>query len=110
MLSPSFSEMLFHSLRAHLRRDPLHRKASEWFEAEGYTPEAMKHALASKDWDYVHVLLNKHALPLMFQGYGSLVIEWCREIPKAHLEKSPDICIYYAWALVLTFRTDYPTR
>jgi LuxR family maltose regulon positive regulatory protein len=104
-----FSEMLFHSLR---RSSPeqipaLHRKASEWFEAEGYIPEAMKHALASKDWDYVNVLLNKHALPLMFQGYGSLVIEWCRDIPKAHLEKSPDVCIYYAWALVLTFRNDY---
>jgi LuxR family transcriptional regulator, maltose regulon positive regulatory protein len=104
-----FSEMLFHSLR---RSSPeqipaLHRKASEWFESKGFIPEAMKHALASRDWAFVSGLLNKHALPLMFQGYVSLVIEWCREIPKSHLEKSPDVCIYYAWALVLTFRNDY---
>ena len=104
-----FSEMLFHSLR---RSSPdeiptLHRKSSEWFEAKGFIPEAMKHALASKDWEYVNQLLNQHALPIIFQGYGSLVIEWCREIPKFYMEKSPDICIYYAWALVLTFRNDY---
>ncbi len=104
-----FSEMLFHSLH---RYSPglipqLHRKASEWFESQGLIPEAMKHALASKDWEYVNLLLNRHALPMIFQGYVNLVIEWCREIPKAHLEKSPDISIYYAWALVLTFRNDY---
>jgi len=104
-----FSEMLFHSLhRSSPEQIPaLHRKASEWFESNGFIPEAMKHALASKDWDFVKVLLNKHALPMMFQGYLGLVIEWCREIPKTHLEKFPDICIYYAWALVLTFRNDY---
>jgi len=104
-----FSEMLFHSLR---RSSPelipaLHRNASEWFESKGFIPEAMKHALASKDWDFVKALLNRHALPMIFQGYGSLVIEWCREIPKPHMEKSPDVCIYYGWALVLTFRNDY---
>ena len=104
-----FSEMLFHSLR---RSSPdqipvLHRKASDWFEANGLIPETMKHALASKDWDYFNVLLNRYALPMIFQGYGSLVIEWCREIPKTYLEKAPDISIYYAWALVLTFRNDF---
>ena len=104
-----FSEMLFHSLRRSSQEEIplLHKKASEWFEANGFIPESMKHALASKDWDYVKVLMNRHALPMIFQGYLDLVIEWCREIPKAHLEKSPDICIYYAWALILTFRNDY---
>ena len=104
-----FSEMLFHSLgRSFSNQIPmLHRKASEWFEANGFIPEAMKHALASKDWDHVSVLMKRHALPMIFQGNLNLVIEWCLEIPRAHLEKSPDICIYYAWALVLTFRNDY---
>ncbi len=104
-----FSEMLFHSLRRSSPEEisALHLKASEWFEANGFIPEAMKHALASRDWDFVKALLNRHALPMMFQGYLNLVIEWCREIPKSYLEKSPDVCIYYAWALVLTFRNDF---
>ena len=104
-----FSEMLFHSLR---RTSPeqipaLHCQASEWFEAKGLIPEAIRHALASKDWGFVNVLLDRYALPIIFPGYGSLVIEWCRKIPKAYLERAPDICIHYAWALVLTFREDY---
>jgi LuxR family maltose regulon positive regulatory protein len=104
-----FSEMLFHSLRRHASSQitGLQRKASQWFEGRGFIPEAMKHALASKDWDFVTSLLKIHALPLTFQGYGGLVIEWCSQIPKSHLEKSPDICIYYAWVLILTFRNDY---
>jgi LuxR family maltose regulon positive regulatory protein len=104
-----FSEMLFHSLR---RASPdeipaLHRKAGEWFEAEGLIPEAMKHALASKDWDFVAALLDRQAYGMLIQGYGNLVIEWCRGIPKTYMEKSPNLCIYDAWALVLTFRNDF---
>ena len=104
-----FSEMLFHSLR---RTSPeqismLHRKASEWFESKMLIPEAMKYALVSKEWNLVKALLDRYALSIIFPGYGSLVLGWCREIPKAYLEKAPDICIHYAWALVLTFREDY---
>ncbi len=104
-----FSEMLFHSLRRSSPEEipALHRKASEWFETEGLIPEAMKHALASKDWDFVAALLDRQAYAMLIQGYGNLVIEWCREIPKTYLEKSPNLCIYDAWALVLTFRNDF---
>ncbi len=104
-----FSEMLLHSLR---RSSPeqipvLHLKASGWFEANGFIPEAVKHALAGQDWWYVNGLLDRYALPIIFPGYGRLVIDWCRQIPRSYLEKAPDICIHYAWALVLTFRDDY---
>jgi ATP/maltotriose-dependent transcriptional regulator MalT len=70
-------------------------------------PEAMKHALASRDWDFVAALLDRQAYAMLIQGYGNMVIDWCREIPKAYMEKSPNICIYDAWALVLTFRHDF---
>ncbi len=103
-----FSEMLFHSLRRSSpdQIPPLHHIASQWHEAKGFIPEAVKHALASKDWDFVGSLLNRYALPMLFQGYGSLVIEWYREFPRTYLDSAPDICINFAWALVLTFRND----
>lgn len=108
-----FSEMLYHSLR---RSSPdqipiLHQRASQWFEAHGLIPEAVRHATAyaaaSKDWDYAKNLLDRNAMLVLFQGQSSLMIEWCREFPNAYLEKAPEICIYYAWSLVLTFRNDY---
>jgi len=104
-----FSEMLLHSLRrSSLELIPaLHRKASTWFESHGLIPEAMKHALVSQDWDFVRALLDRYALPIIFPGFGWMVINWCRQIPRSYLENSPDICVHYAWALVLTFREDY---
>jgi len=104
-----FSEMLFHSLR---RASPdlipaLHRESSRWFEANGFIPEAVKHAIASQDWEQVNGLLDRYAFSIIFPGFGWLVREWCRQIPKSYLEKAPDICIHYAWALVITFREDY---
>ncbi len=104
-----FSEMLHHSLQhASPSQIPtLHQKASQWFEENGFIPEAVKHALTGKDWGYVNGLLDRYALPIIFPGYGRLVIDWCRQIPRSYLENAPDICIHYAWALVLTFRDDY---
>ena len=104
-----FSEMLFHTLRRSLPAQIplLHRKASLWFESRGLIPEAVNHALASKDWDYAKSLLDRNAMLMLFQGQGNLVTGWCHEFPKAYLEKAPEICIYYAWALVLTFRDDF---
>jgi LuxR family maltose regulon positive regulatory protein len=104
-----FGEMLWHSLRRSMPETipSLHRSASEWFEAKRFIPESMKHALSSNDWDFVCAMLDRHALPMMIQGYSNLVIQWCHELPKAIMEKAPNICIYNAWALVLTFRNDF---
>lgn len=108
-----FSEMLYHSLRRSIPEQipALHRRASEWFETQGLFPEAVKHATAfastSGEWDFARALLDRHAMAILFQGQSSLVMGWCREFPKSYLEKAPEICIYYAWSLVLTFRMDY---
>ena len=106
-----FSEMLFHSLRRSSPEEipALHKKACKWFETKGFIPEAMKHALESQDWDIVRALLDRYALSIIFPGLGWMVIDWCRQIPRSYVEKAPDICIHYAWALVLPFRKDYMT-
>lgn len=108
-----FSEMLLHSLR---RSSPghvatLHHRASQWFESRGLLPEAVKHATAyaaaSGDWDFARALLDRLAMVILFKGQGTLVMEWCGEFPQSYLEKAPELCIYYAWSLILTFRNDY---
>ena len=108
-----FAEMLGHYLR---RSSPdqvpeLYRRASAWFEAKGLTPEAIQYALAcasmNDDWDPARKLLGRHSMRLILQGQGSLIIRWCQTLPKTFLEQAPEICIYYAWALVLTFRNDF---
>jgi LuxR family transcriptional regulator, maltose regulon positive regulatory protein len=108
-----FSEMLFHSFRrsAPDQIPALHRRASQWFETRGFILDAVKHAISyaagSGVWDFPRGLLDRISMSVLFRGQSSLVIDWCREFPKAYLETAPELCIYYAWALVLTFRTDY---
>ena len=108
-----FGEMLCHALKlsAPERAAELHRKACGWFEVKGQISEAVKHAaayaLSSGDWALPRALLNRHAMRVLFQGQVSPVIGWCQGFPGAYLEQAPEICIYYAWALVLTFRNDY---
>ncbi len=104
-----FAEMLHHTLlRSSPNRVPeLHRRASEWMETRGFIQEAVKHALATRDWGYVRSLLDRHAMHVLTQGQCSTVIEWCSALPREMLEQMPDICIYFAWGLVLTFRNDY---
>ncbi len=108
-----FSEMLYHSLqRSSPERIPeLHRRASEWFELHGFIPEAVKHATTystvSGDWEFARGVLDRLSMSILFRGQSSLVMEWCRQFPKAYLETAPELCIYAAWSLVLTFRTDY---
>jgi len=108
-----FAEMLHHTLR---RSAPdqiagLYRRASAWFDAQELAAEAIQYALAyasaGGDWSHAGKLLGRFAMRLLLQGQGSLVIRWCQTLPKTYLERAPEICIYYAWALVLTFRNDF---
>jgi LuxR family maltose regulon positive regulatory protein len=107
-----FGEMLYNSLRqSYLERIPeLHRRAGEWFESQGLIPEAARHTLTSGDWERLAGFLDRHAMRLILQGQGSLVLDWCTAFPKEILQKQPAVCIYYAWTLVLTFRNDYLER
>jgi LuxR family transcriptional regulator, maltose regulon positive regulatory protein len=104
-----FSEMLSHSLsRSTPERIPeLHRRASAWFASKGLISEAVKHALTSQDWDYFRGLLDRHAMRVLTQGQSSQMIEWCGAFPREQLDRMPEICIYFAWGLVLTFRNDF---
>lgn len=108
-----FAEMLAHSLR---RTTPdmipaLHRRTCEWLEARGFISEAVKYALqyASEggNWDFAGAMIARYAMRMILLGQENMVTGWCQAFPRAYLDRSPEICIYYAWALVLTFRTDY---
>lgn len=59
-------------LRAHLIAERpeqlpiLHRRASEWYERDGSAPEAVRHALAARDFERAAALIER-ALPAMRQ-------------------------------------------
>ncbi len=99
-----FAEFLRHRLReAESDQIPeLHRRASAWFEQEGWTDEAIRHALFAHDQARAARLIDEVAADLGARWNNAQLIKYASELPLEQLEFFPRLCIYYAWALTNT--------
>ena len=94
-------------LRAHLLDErsgevpDLHRRASEWYEANGDRPEAIRHALAAEDFDRAAGLIEL-AVPAMRQTrQEATVLGWLRALPSDVVQRRPVLSVHYAGTLLL---------
>jgi LuxR family maltose regulon positive regulatory protein len=71
----------------------LHRRASQWFEREGLTSEAIQHSLAAKDLDRAADLIESVAVPLISQGKISAPQGWLEKLPEEVILSRPWLCI-----------------
>jgi LuxR family maltose regulon positive regulatory protein len=100
-------------LRVHLRQvhpglaARLHHRASEWFEAHSLLKEAVGHALETHAWVFAAELVERHAMMMLGSSQVAALRAWCEAIPEAVLRDRPGLCIFSAWSLVLSFRSDY---
>jgi LuxR family maltose regulon positive regulatory protein len=99
-----FSELLRH--QQHLLGQPMdeaiiHQRASQWFESEGYLPEAIQHSLAAQDWLKAVQLINLVNDRMFKQGEIVTLIGWLEKLPKQLILSQFDLCMMYAWALLL---------
>ena len=79
----------------------LHQRACQWFEAQGYLNEAIQHSLAAKDWVKAVQLINQVNDRMFKQGEIVTMIGWLEKLPKEFILSQPDMCLIYAWALLL---------
>jgi LuxR family maltose regulon positive regulatory protein len=93
-------------LHTHLRAEQpgqvavLHRHASEWFEQNGFTAEAIEHALAAGDFERVADLAEQ-ALPGMRSSrQGATMLGWLNALPDQALRNRPVLKVGYGWALL----------
>jgi len=78
----------------------LHRRASEWFEANGFRPEAIRHALASEDMEWTARLVEL-AWPEMDRSFQTDAwLDWARQLPEAIVQNRPVILAGMGWALL----------
>jgi LuxR family maltose regulon positive regulatory protein len=100
-----FSELLDH--QRHLRMQPgeeikLHQIASQWFESEGYTGEAIQHSLAAQDWKNAAQLIGQVNEDMLKHGEVLTLLSWMQSLPVQVLASQPDLYLAYAWALLLS--------
>lgn len=104
-----FADLLRHSLhqRSSGQAIILHKRASRWFEDNNLLQEAVKHAFQSGDCDFAAELIERHAMELITHSQIGTLHNWCTAFPEKYIRSHPAICIYLAWTLMLTFRSDF---
>ena len=79
----------------------LHLRASEWHEHNGSAADAIRHALAAKDFERAAILVEL-ALPEMRRNrQGATVTElgWLKALPDELIRSRPVLSVAYAFAL-----------
>jgi LuxR family maltose regulon positive regulatory protein len=84
----------------------LHKRASRWYEAEGFSADAVRHALSACDWARAATLIVDFGGVMLKCGEVTTLLAWLRALPDEEVRARPLLCFSYGWALVLTGRMD----
>ncbi|GCE08443.1 LuxR C-terminal-related transcriptional regulator [Dictyobacter aurantiacus] len=102
-----FAEAMRHEARRRWSETYLQQisaRASLWYERCDFLPEAIDAALAARDYPRTAMLLvrflEERTIPGEVQEPHTL-LRWFKQLPEAHLEQNPVLCLYYATALLL---------
>ena len=93
-------------LQAHLqeaqpaRASTLLQRASIWFEQNGLTADAIRHALAAQDFDRAANLIERvwRAMDISYQS--ATWLGWAKALPADLIRARPVLSVGYAWALL----------
>jgi LuxR family maltose regulon positive regulatory protein len=83
----------------------LHRRASQWYEQNGFIPEATHHALMAGDQDRAAQLVEQNGCSLLMRGEVVTLLKWIEAV-ESHPQAGPWLAIQKVWALLLTGRLD----
>ncbi len=94
-------------LRMHLMAEQpdkvpvLHKRASEWYEHNGSTDNAIRHALAAEDFERAATLVELAVPEMRRNRQGATVMElgWLKALPDELVHFRPVLCVDYAYAL-----------
>ncbi|MCQ3937637.1 MAG: hypothetical protein DPW18_11410 [Chloroflexi bacterium] len=86
------------------RVDQLHARAADWYENNGYIQKAVEHAFQMSGGDKAAELIERHALPMIYQGEISAVKGWFDRLTEPLTQASPMLYICKVWSLVLMQR------
>lgn len=97
-----FADLLRQRLLQQEPAEPLHQRASQWYEAHGLELEAFHQATAAKDLAAASVLIAGGGMPLYFRGEAAPVMHWLAAQPHTVLNTCPDLWIVFAWCTLMT--------
>ncbi|HSG14747.1 MAG TPA: LuxR C-terminal-related transcriptional regulator [Anaerolineae bacterium] len=79
----------------------LHRRAGAWYQANGFTAEAIHHALAAGDDKEAARLVEAAADPALMRGQFQTTLSWLQLLPEEEVRARPRLGVYQAFLMVL---------
>lgn len=95
-----FAELLRQRLTQTEAAAPLHRRASQWYEAQGLELEAFQQATLAQDMAGAMRLIAGNGMPLYFRGVTTPVVQWLSSLTPAALNSQPLLWVAFAWSLL----------
>jgi LuxR family maltose regulon positive regulatory protein len=80
----------------------LHRRASGWYEQNGLPAAAIDHAMSAGDSGRAADLIEQAAEPTLMHSEVATFMSWVEALPNDVVRARPLLCVYHAWALVLS--------
>jgi ATP/maltotriose-dependent transcriptional regulator MalT len=107
-----FADVLRHRLEHEFPElaPDLHRRASAWYEQNGFVTEAMRHALAAHDMDRGAHLIEEFSPEMIKQGDTGSLLAWLDLFPMDLVSSRPRLSIAKGWASVSQDRLDEARR
>jgi LuxR family transcriptional regulator, maltose regulon positive regulatory protein len=78
----------------------LHQWASAWYEQNGFPPDAIRHALAARDFEHAAGLIELAWSSMDLSYQSSTWLGWVKALPDVLIRVRPVLSVGYAWALL----------
>lgn len=94
-----FADLLYNKLQQRYPEQMplLHQRASAWFEAAGFSEEAVTHAFAAQDYERAARLVEKYARQMLHQSKYNLLSSWIEALSDELVRARPWLCVYQSW-------------
>jgi LuxR family maltose regulon positive regulatory protein len=79
----------------------LHRRASQWYESNEHVEDAVRHALAGKDFDRAAHLVELAVPVLRRSRQDAVLFGWLKALPDAAIRRSPVLSVFYGGMLMI---------
>jgi LuxR family maltose regulon positive regulatory protein len=84
----------------------LHRRASTWYERNGWIREAVHHALAAGDYERMAELVGQNAWAALARGEMITLLQWLDGLPDEMVGARSQLAMFRAWVLALSGQLD----
>ena len=78
----------------------LHLRASVWFEQNDLPAEAIRHALAARDFERAADLIERVWLEMDLSYQSATWLAWAKVLPEEIIRARPVLCVGCAWAML----------